>query len=110
MALTVGELVAYLRLNDSDFKAKTSSATTTWTRMTSGMAQTAQTAAAALGVTATSASVLTVNVARTGLAYNGLQQNSRAALSSIMRSAEAANAQMDKLDEFARRFPPRQRG
>lgn len=40
-----------------------------------------------------------------GLSYNVLQQNSRAALSSIMGSAEAAAKQMDKLDEFARTSP-----
>src|SRR5690606_14785833 len=41
----------------------------------------------------------------TGINYNTLQQTSRAALETLLGSAEAANAQMDKLDEFARTSP-----
>jgi tape measure domain-containing protein len=37
--------------------------------------------------------------------YNRLQQSSRAALSTLLGSAEAANAQMDKLDAFAKNSP-----
>lgn len=44
-------------------------------------------------------------VLKTGIQYNTLQQVSRAALSSILGGAQAANAQMDKLDEFARNSP-----
>lgn len=42
---------------------------------------------------------------KTGIAYNQLQQQSRAALTTILGSATAANAQMDKLDAFARTSP-----
>lgn len=42
---------------------------------------------------------------RTGVDYNTLQQTSRAALTTLLGSAEAANAQMDKLDEFAKTSP-----
>jgi tape measure domain-containing protein len=42
---------------------------------------------------------------KTGIEYNTLQQTSRAALTTLTGSAEAANAQMDKLDEFARSSP-----
>lgn len=48
---------------------------------------------------------LSVGVLATGVAYNTLQQTSRAALTTLLGSAEAANAQMDKLDEFARTSP-----
>lgn len=44
-------------------------------------------------------------VAVTGVNYNKLQQSSRAALTTMLGSAQAANAQMDKLDEFARNSP-----
>src|SRR5690606_35755246 len=44
-------------------------------------------------------------VAKTGIEYNTLQQTSRAALSTLLGGAEAANAQMDKLDEFAKTSP-----
>src|SRR5699024_3851085 len=42
---------------------------------------------------------------RQGVAYNTLQQQSRAALTAITGSAEGANAQMDKLDDCARNSP-----
>jgi tape measure domain-containing protein len=42
---------------------------------------------------------------KTGIAYNTLQQTSRAALKTLLGSAEAANVQMDKLDAFARNSP-----
>lgn len=44
-------------------------------------------------------------VLATGISYNTLQQTSRAALTTMLGGAEAANAQMDKLDEFARTSP-----
>lgn len=46
-----------------------------------------------------------VTVAKTGIAYNTLQQTSRAAMTTMLGGAEAANAQMDKLDAFARTSP-----
>lgn len=48
---------------------------------------------------------LSLAVAKTGIEYNTLQQTSRAALSTLLGGAEAANAQMDKLDAFARTSP-----
>lgn len=42
---------------------------------------------------------------KTGIEYNTLQQTSRKALTTIMGGAEAANAQMDKLDAFATTSP-----
>lgn len=56
--------------------------------------------AAGGAVTALGASML-----KTGISYNTLQQQSRAALTTLLGSAEAANAQMDKLDQFARNSP-----
>ena len=46
-----------------------------------------------------------VAVAKTGIEYNTLQQKSRAALTTMLGSAKAANEQMDKLDTFARTSP-----
>jgi tape measure domain-containing protein len=43
--------------------------------------------------------------AKTGIDYNTLQQKSRAALTTMLGSAQAANAQMDKLDAFAKTSP-----
>jgi len=42
---------------------------------------------------------------KTGIEYNTMQQTTRAALTTLLGSAEAANAQMDKLDAFARTSP-----
>ncbi len=42
---------------------------------------------------------------KTGIDYNGMQQQTRAALTTLLGSAEAANTQMDKLDAFARTSP-----
>lgn len=52
-------------------------------------------------------SILAVGAAalKTGIAYNTLQQTSRAALKTLLGSAKAASAQMDKLDVFARTSP-----
>nr|DAP09019.1 MAG TPA: tail tape measure protein [Caudoviricetes sp.] len=60
-----------------------------------------------VGMTAVGASMLalTTKVAKTGIEYNVLQQTSRAALTTLLGGAEAANAQMDKLDAFARTSP-----
>ncbi len=44
-------------------------------------------------------------VAKTGIAYNTLQQTSRAALGTILGGAQKANAQMEQLDAFARTSP-----
>lgn len=44
-------------------------------------------------------------VAVTGANYNRLQQSSRAALSTLVGGAQQANAQMDKLDAFAKTSP-----
>lgn len=59
------------------------------------------------GLTAVGIAITGVGVAalKTGIQYNTLQQTSRAALTSLLGSAQAANAQMDKLDDFARNSP-----
>ena len=48
---------------------------------------------------------LTLTVLKTGIEYNTLQQTSRAALTTLLGSAQAANEQMDRLDAFARTSP-----
>ncbi|WP_017793443.1 tape measure protein [Leucobacter salsicius] len=59
------------------------------------------------GLTAVGVAITGVGVAAlaTGIQYNTLQQTSRAAMTSLLGSAQAANAQMDKLDDFARNSP-----
>lgn len=61
--------------------------------------------ATSIGVAAAAAAVFTTKLFSTGVAYNQLQQTSRAALRTLLGGAEAANAQMDKLDAFAKTSP-----
>lgn len=58
-------------------------------------------------MTAVGGAVLSVGAAMltAGINYNAMQQQTRAALSTVLGSAQAANAQMDKLDEFAKTSP-----
>lgn len=58
-----------------------------------------------LGAVGTAIAAVGAAALKTGIAYNTLQQTSRAALKTLLGGAEAANAQMDKLDEFARTSP-----
>ncbi|WP_170169324.1 tape measure protein [Salana multivorans] len=46
-----------------------------------------------------------MSAAKAGIAYNTLQQTSRTALTTLLGSAEAAAAQMGRLDDFARNSP-----
>lgn len=59
------------------------------------------------GLTTVGVAVTGIGVAalKTGVQYNTLQQTTRAALTTLLGSAQAANAQMDKLDDFARNSP-----
>ena len=64
-----------------------------------------RTAAGATTGLVTAAGAYLAILTKTGVAYNSLQQNSRAALSVLLGGTEQANAQMDKLDAFARNSP-----
>lgn len=61
-------------------------------------------AGATTGLVAAAGAYLTI-LTKQGVAYNSLQQNSRAALKVLLGGAEQANAQMNKLDDFARNSP-----
>lgn len=53
----------------------------------------------------TAAAAYAAILVKTGVGYNSLQQNSRAALSVLLGGAEKANEQMGRLDDFARNSP-----
>lgn len=63
------------------------------------------TAGTALTVVGGAITAVGAAAAKTGIEYNTLQQTSRAAMKTLMGGAKEANAQMDKLDEFARKSP-----
>lgn len=109
----VGRLSAALTLDGAaEFQRKLESVGRTFTDSANkgtafgrvGEAAFRQAAGATAGLTTAAGAYLTV-LAKTGGAYNSLQQNSRAALGVLLGGTEAANAQMDKLDAFARNSP-----
>lgn len=63
------------------------------------------TAGTALTVFGGAITAVGVAAAKTGIQYNTLQQTTRAALTVMLGGAEKANAQMDRLDAFARNSP-----
>lgn len=105
MSFEVGRLFATIELDDQPFNRDIGRARTQLT----GLVDTAKTVGRGMSKAFTAAGVATaattVNLLKQGGAYNQLQQNSRAALTSIMKGSKAANAQMDKLDEFATKSP-----
>lgn len=105
MPLKVGELYATLKLDDSDFNRRLGTAGGQFTKFKSALATGVQTAATAFAATTTAVGALGIAALKVGVDYNRMQQSSRAALKTLLGSAEAANAQMDKLDDFARNSP-----
>ncbi|MGP7814345.1 tape measure protein [Glutamicibacter soli] len=113
---TVADLTAKLRLDPGTFDSDLKRAKQSTTQFAEGLANAGRTAGQKLKNGLTTASVatgvlaggflaITKNLTVTGGAYNMLQQNSRAALRTIMGDGKLANAQMDKLDAFARNSP-----
>lgn len=109
MSLTAAELVAYLDLDKSGFDRKLSESQSQMQRADSKFSQMAQKSAKVVGggVAATAAGLgaLTATTVGTGVAYNTLQQQARAALTTIMKDGDKANAQMNELDKFAKNSP-----
>lgn len=74
-------------------------------RLRNSFDTTAKTAGVVFNAAVAGATALGVSVAQTGVTYNSLQQNSRAALSVILGSTEAVTAQMAALDDLVSRSP-----
>lgn len=113
MSFNAGELVASIRLDGVDtFLRDNQRAGDAFQRTgaagsAAGRAAKAAMDQAVLGAAAvgTAGIALLSTLGRTGAAYNTLQQTSRAALTTLLGGAQAANDQMAKLDEFARKSP-----
>lgn len=103
--MQVGEVVAYLRADDTQYSRTLDNAGKQW----SGFTQTLRTGAGvvtgvlAAGTTATVG--LGASLLRVGTSYNTLQQSSLAALKTMLGSTEAAQAQLEKFNDFARSSP-----
>ena len=105
IALKVGELYATMRVDDGQFNSGLDRAKGRFEGLRSAVGTGVKTMATAFAATTTAVAGIGAAALRVGLDYNRMQQSSRAALSTLLGSAEAANAQMDKLDEFARSSP-----
>jgi tape measure domain-containing protein len=113
MAFNAGELVATIRLDGvAQFKRDTADLGTSFSGVgtaankAGALAANVLKAAAAATVVATAATAgYITSLFNTGVAYNTLQQTSRAALKTLLGGSVEVNAQMDKLDAFARTSP-----
>jgi len=105
VALDVGKLAFYLTMNDREFTEGMDRAES----KAHGLANTAKQAGQTVATMFTGAAAATggviASLVKTGAGYNTLQQNSRAALKTLLGSTEAVNEQMSKLNDLASRSP-----
>lgn len=105
MPLKVGELYATMKLVTSDFDRALDSSGKKFNSFGNMLKSGTQVSASMFAGATTAAVGLGTAAFKVGADYNRMQQTSRAALKSILGSTEAVNAQMDKLDEFAKNSP-----
>lgn len=105
MALTVGELVAYIRADGAQFDRTIDQSGSKFQALGRLVSSGTKALATMFAGVTTAAAGIGATLFKVGADYNRLQQSTRAALTTLLGSAEAANAQMDKLDEFARQSP-----
>lgn len=105
MAFNIGGISAFLTLDSSGFDRGVDNAGRKMQALHGTV--NAGTQAISTGLVASTAAVatLTVNLGKAGVAYNSMQQNSRAALQTLLGSQKAVNDQMAKLNELASRSP-----
>lgn len=103
--MNVGELAAYLTLDDTQFQSKLGNAKGGLSGLGTLAKGAGQAVATALTAGTTAATAMAVSLVKTGVSYNVLQQNSRAALTTLLGSQTAVNAQMEKLNELTSRSP-----
>lgn len=105
MSLNVGELAFYLTLDDSAYLRGMKKAGTLAQGLQKSMKAAGNVVATALTASTGAAAGLTAGLVKAGGQYNSLQQNSRAALTTLLGSQKAVNEQMSKLNELAARSP-----
>lgn len=105
MPLKVGELYATMKLVTSDFDRALDTSGSKFQSFGNMLKSGTQLGAQLFAGATTAAVGLGTAAFKVGADYNRMQQTSRAALKSILGSTEAVNAQMDKLDEFAKNSP-----
>lgn len=113
MSFSAADLVATIRLDGAEkvgrdlgtVRSELTKTDSAVSKVASGARAAFDGAATGIGTATVAATVFTAKLLSTGVAYNQLQQTSRAALRTLLGGAEAANAQMDKLDAFAKTSP-----
>ena len=103
--MNVGELAAYLTLDDTQFQSKLTGAKGGLSGLGNLAKGAGQVVASSLTAGTAAATTMGVKLVQAGVSYNVLQQNSRAALTTLLGSQTAVNAQMEKLNELASRSP-----
>nr|WP_276582501.1 tape measure protein [Cellulomonas sp. RIT-PI-Y] len=103
--MTVGELVAYIRADGTQFDRTVDQSGSKFQSLGNLVRAGTKALATSFVALTTGAAAMGAAVFKIGADYNRLQQSSRAALTTLLGSAEAANAQMDKLDAFAKNSP-----
>ena len=105
MAFLVGELVANMTINDAPFRRKIRDTHREMDGIASKASRMAKVASAGLTTLAATTTAVTINLAKQGIAYNALEQKSRAALKTILGSQTQVNAQMQKLNDLVQKSP-----
>lgn len=106
MPFNAGELVATIRLDGVDkFQGDIQSSGKQFETLGNVGRAALDVVAASTTAAAAAATTYLGILFNTGVAYNTLQQTTRAALTTLLGGAQAANEQMDKLDAFARTSP-----
>lgn len=105
MSLTVGELVAYIRADSSQFDSSVDKSGQKFGELGSTITAGTQEIGRALLTVGAGVTAVGTVIAKVGIDFNTLEQTSRAALSTLLGGTKAANDQMDKLDVFARTSP-----
>lgn len=105
MAFDIGNLVAYLTVDDTQFQRGVDNAGRKFSGLKSLAAGTGQVIASMFTGGVASATAMGAALFKVGKDYNVLQQNSRAALLTLLGSQKAVNEQMGKLNDLVQKSP-----
>src|SRR5690625_1362223 len=94
-----------MRLDDAQFNQGLDGSKSRFEGLRSAVGAGVRAIATGFAAATTTAAGLGIAAFKVGMDFNRLQQNSRAALTTILGSAEAAADQMDRLDDFASNSP-----
>ena len=103
--MRVGELVAYIRADSTQYDKTLDTAGAKWGKFATSLEKGANTVTNIVAGTLTAGAAMTASLVKTGGAYNSLQQNSLVALKTMLGGTEQAQKQMERFNEFASKSP-----